>query len=211
MKAIIAIVCVGLWMGVEPASAQTSYQLKVGRHPTVMANKSPAEVERIVDKILSDASQILQNNPVYACNVTFTRNGPVGKLKASTPAKIKTMPQRDAVHREDFDIKIVKEIYVCRSDDPTPEDGCSWPPEARDRMISSIFVESPSEASTLPNIGRLWAHELGHRMGLVHDANPRALMYGGAFSREAEVTEEVCGCFRKGPYSCSPGCPLCPR
>jgi hypothetical protein len=82
-----------------------------------------------------------------------------------------------------------------------PRDGCSWPFTARDGKISTILVETPMDAT--PNIGRLWAHELGHRMGLRHTSSQRTLMTGCSFTDEARLSRQDCGCFLKGPQSCS--------
>jgi hypothetical protein len=211
MRTIIAIACLGLLMWAETASAQSPYSLKVSRHPTVMGMMSQSEIDRKVDDILSDASKILRNNSAHACNVTFRRNGPVETFTSpSAPAIIRphSPADRDAVHSEDSDIKIVKEIRSCRSDDPTKRDGCAWPPEARGGKISIIVVETPGDA--IPNIGRLWAHELGHRMGLRHMKSRRALMTGCDFSREARISKRDCDCFLMGPQSCERTDRQCP-
>src|SRR5436189_4568345 len=103
MQTIIAIVCLGLLMWIDPASAQSPYSLKISRHHTVNVN------EGAVDDILRDASEILQNNSAHACNVTFRRIGPVETFASPGPPAIirKTrdgMADRDAVHSEDSDV-----------------------------------------------------------------------------------------------------------
>jgi hypothetical protein len=179
-----------------------------------MSDKTQSEIEGIVDTILRDASKILQNNPAHACNVTFRRNGPIETFASpDTPAKIRDAghggaADRDAVHREDAEIKIVKEILTCVTDDPVKRAGCSWPPEARDGKISIIVVEEPEGA--LPNIGRLWAHELGHRMGLRHVTSRQALMTACDFGPDARLNQQDCGCFLRGPLSCNRTNHACP-
>jgi hypothetical protein len=198
-------------MWVKPASAQSPYSLKVSRHHTVMETKSQNEIDGIVDGILIDASKILQNNSAHACNVTFRRNGPVETFASpSTPAKIRphSPADRDAIHREDSDIKIIKEIFTCVTEDEVPRDGCSWPPEARGGKISIIVIETPRDPT--PNIGRLWAHELGHRMGLRHMQSPLTLMTGCKFSKEADLSEVDCNCYLMGPQSCKRTNQTCP-
>src|SRR5262245_45426482 len=156
MQAITAIVFLGLLMWVEPASAQNPYSLTVGHHPTVSVSQSD------VDTILSQASKILQKDPGHvntpddvACNVTFARNGPVKTFASpDTPDTIHNAADRDAVHRENFDVKIVKKIEFCRTAAADGADGCAWPPRARRGKISIIVVKNPRDAD--PNIGRLW-------------------------------------------------------
>jgi hypothetical protein len=192
-QAFIAIVCLGLPMCADLASAQSRYSLTVSRHRGVPLSEDD------VDKILDDASKILQKN---SCDVTFKRNGSV-RLFASrdTPKIITDEEDRDAVHQERADVKVVEKIKFCR-----PElgfqafDGCSWPPRMGRR--SMIVVQNPAEP--FPNIGRLWAHEFGHRTGLRHRSEPLALMTGCKFLRNplVQVRQDECNCFLEGPGSC---------
>jgi hypothetical protein len=194
MQTIIAIVCLGLLMWAEPASAQSSaqssYSLKVSRHRNVVALS-----EHEVDSILHDASKILQNS---SCNVTLKRNGPIDTFGShNTPKIIKTKAQRDAVHSVDADVKIVEEIRFCRPNLGNRFDGCAWPPRAGSRSI--IVVRHPAEP--FPSI--LWPHEFGHRMGLRHRSDPLALMTGCKFDgRQVQVRQDECHCFLSGPGSC---------
>src|SRR4051794_41086995 len=152
----IAIVILALLMWAERASAQSPYSLTVGRHSTVNVSDSQ------VDTIFSEASKILQKDLGHvdtqddvACNVTFARKGSIKTFALpSTPDIIHNAADRGAVHREDFDIKIVKKIEFCRTPGAGTADGCSWPPRARGGRISTIVIETPLDAH--PNIGRLW-------------------------------------------------------
>jgi hypothetical protein len=190
MRTIIAIVCLGLLMWAEPASAQSLYALKVSHHRDVVALS-----EHEVDKILQDASKVLQGN---SCNVTLKRDGPIGTFgSAATPAIIKTGAQRDAVHSVDADVKIVEKIKFCRRNMGNKFDGCAWPPRAGSRSI--IVVRHP--ADPFPSI--LWPHEFGHRMGLRHVSDPLALMTGCRFDgRQVQVRQDECRCYLSGPGSC---------
>src|SRR5262249_57592659 len=97
MEGIIPIVCRGLLMWAEPASAQSPYSLKVSRHVNVVALG-----EHEVDSILHDASEILKKS---SCNVTFKRDGPIGTFgSADTPKVIKTRAQRNTVHNVTADL-----------------------------------------------------------------------------------------------------------
>jgi hypothetical protein len=190
MQAISAIVCLGLLVWAEPASAQSPYSLKVSRHVNVVALG-----EHEVDSILHGASEILQKN---SCNVTFKRDGPIGTFgSADTPKVIRTKAQRDAVHSVDADVKVVEEIRFCRPNMGNSFDGCAWPPRAGSRSI--IVVRHP--ADPFPSI--LWPHEFGHRMGLRHLSDPLALMTGCRFDgKQVQIRQDDCSCFLSGPGSC---------
>src|SRR6516164_4800147 len=106
MQIIVTIVCLGVLMWVDPASAQTTYSLKVSRHPNVDLS------DHAVDTILVEASKILEKN---SCDVKFRLDGPVQIFASSdTPEKITDRASRDAVHREDSDVKVVSAIEFCR-------------------------------------------------------------------------------------------------
>jgi hypothetical protein len=202
MRAIIAIVCLGLLIWVKPASAQQTYSLTVSRHPEVR-EFSPDEIMAILDK----ASKIMQD---AACNVTFTLYGPVGKFASDAPAEINSREQRNAVHSENANVKIVKTINYCL-DPPFAggANGCAWPPEQpRPGSLSIILTESGAK------LANRWAHELGHRMGLRHRSgrDTRPLMTAcGVTEYSVELSQDECNCFFKGPGHCGPPTPLrCP-
>jgi hypothetical protein len=198
--AIIAIACLGLLTWVGPASAQKTYSLTVSRHQDVALSADD------VDKILADASKMLQkisartSNPnSVACNVTFKRNGPVTTFESSdAPKIIRAAADRDAIHSEKADVKVVERIKFCRGDRDEFA-GCAWPPQDNSRSI--IVVRDPP----VPAPALLWAHEFGHRMGLRHRGEPRALMTVCDLKRnQVQVTRKECKCFLDGPGSCTP-------
>jgi hypothetical protein len=200
MGAIIAIACLGLLTWVEPASAQKTYSLTVSRHQDVALSADD------VDKILADASKMLQkdsartSNPNnVACKVTFKRNGPVTTFASpDAPKIIRTAADRDAIHREKAHVKVVEKIKFCRGD-PAEFAGCAWPPQDKSRSI--IVVRDPPA----PAPAILWAHEFGHRMGLRHRGEPLALMTVCDLKRnQVQVTRKECKCFLDGPGSCAP-------
>ena len=190
-QTFIAIVCLDLLMWVGPAGAESVYELTVRRHRDVTLSNND------VDRNLADATEIMRKGQ---CNVIFKRKGPVQEFASRRTPKIigKDSPSdRDAVHREDADVKVVKEIKFCRPGLPFNQfDGCAWPPRMGRR--SMIVVQNPAEP--FPNIGRLWAHEFGHRVGLRHRSDPTALMTGCSFSGDpVRISQDECECFVHGP------------
>jgi len=192
VRTFVAFACVGLLLGVEAASAESaSYSLTVKRHKSVVLTADD------VDRILRDASALLKRkdgaNDV-ACNVTFKRNGPVETFESNdTPVIIKTAADRDAVHREKADVKVVKEIDFCIV--KGSYEGCTWPPELG---VKSMIVTHPGASR-----GIVWAHEFGHRTGLRHRNEPKALMSFCDLRRnQVNVNRDECDCFLKGPGEC---------
>jgi hypothetical protein len=192
---VVAIVCLGLLNWIEPAGAQgtKTYSLTVGRHHSVSMSDEKA------DKILAEASKVL-----HKCNVVLKRNGPVRTFESShTPATIRNRATRDAVFREDFDVKVVKLfIRFCRVRQ-TGQVGCAWDPppppaEQLPRHRSIIVADLPDPDIELA--GKIWAHEFGHRTGLPHRDDRNALM--ACKVKDAEIDQEECDCFRGGPGSC---------
>ena len=202
-QTFIAIVCLGPLMWVDPASAQRTYSLTVSRHPDVAISEAK------VDEILAEASKVLQKNPGHvdtrdnvACNVTFRRNGPVRTFASPTAPKIIDSPEeRNAVHRENADVKVVQKINFCRGD-PGEFAGCAWPPRAGRRLISMIVVRNPPAG--VRGAGILWAHEFGHRTGLRHRNEHLALMtICDLRTDQVQVRRRECDCFLSGPRTCT--------
>ena len=197
MQIIIAIVCLGLVMWVGPASAQSTHSLTVSHHRDITLSAND------VDKILAKASQILKKN---SCNVIFRRKGSVRTFASSTtPATIETMADRDAVHSENFDVKVVKAIEFCRGKGDAA--GCAWDPPQPGQLPqhrSMIVVPQPNTRLA----GIVWAHEFGHRTGLFHRSEADALMticplILDLVVHQEKVNREECNCFLGGPRSCS--------
>jgi hypothetical protein len=207
MQIIMAILSVALLMLIGEASAQSTYSVSVSRDANV-----PELNEEQVRKILEDASKMLQKNFVnngkadFACDVTFTLQGPVRTFgTVGTSPNIVDEQRRDAVHKVDsdvtgvdFHVKVVKEIKFCRPG-PGSFNGCAFPIEFR-----SIIVVPPSEE--VPG-HLLWAHEFGHLTGLGHRHSKCALMTACSVADLASVTrvrvnKKECSCLRGGLGSC---------
>jgi hypothetical protein len=193
MKAIIAIVCLGSLMSAGPVGAQQTktYLLTVGHHKNVEVS------DKQVDEILTEASKVLKK-----CNVELKRKGSVGLFKSSdTPASINKAADRDAVHKENFDIKVVKSpIFFCRVDQMGGV-GCAWdppPPPAKQKPRHRSMIIANLEDAKLA--GKIWAHEFGHRTGLPHRSDKSALM--ACKVEDAQIGDKECKCFRGGPGSC---------
>jgi hypothetical protein len=193
MKAIIAIVCLGLLLSAEPVGAQQTktYLLTVGRHKNVEVS------DKKVDEILTEASKVLKK-----CNVELKRKGSVRLFRSrNTPANINKATDRDAVHREKFDIKVVEiPIFFCRVDQLGGV-GCAWdppPPPAKQRPRHRSMIIGNTEDAKVA--GKIWAHEFGHRTGLPHRSEKNALM--ACKIEDAEISDKECQCFRGGPGSC---------
>src|SRR5215471_6247027 len=103
MPIAMAILCLPLMMWPEVASAQSTFSVSVSRHSEVPELSDP-EVKDILDK----ASKMLQKSPGhvdtpdnFACNVTFTLKGSVGKFGSTDTPAIVDRDHIDAVHRVD--------------------------------------------------------------------------------------------------------------
>jgi hypothetical protein len=206
MQTIIAIVCLGLLMWVEPAGAQSTRSLTVSHHRDIPLSEDQ------VDEILAKASEILQKN---SCNVTFRRSGPVRPFASSTtPATIETAADRDAVHREDSDVKVVKAIKYCRDehDRGQDHDGCAWDPPRPGRPPQHRSMIAVHRQDTRL-AGLVWAHEFGHRTGLWHRSEADALMTICPLDLDRLIPQEKvnrreCNCFVGGPDSCRTPAPV---
>jgi len=199
----IAIACLAALISVNSASAQVVHELSVGHHPGF----SMGDTE--VDRILDEASTILGR-----CKVTLKRKGVVQPFaSASTPPMISNPPQRDAVHAEHFDVKVVTNIGFCRF--AAGHAGCAWdpPPEDPDkpRRRSMIVEHIPTavsntndESEKLKLLGVVWAHEFGHMTGLWHRSEPQALMSMCKLKKDQiEIGEAECSCYVGGRDFCN--------
>jgi hypothetical protein len=203
MQTIIGLVCLALlMMWAEPASAQKPHELTVRYH------KSIELTDDKVKSILAEASEVLQRR---SCNVRFTLKQPIRPFESQdTPKEIKNKHDRDAVHREDSDVKVVSTIVFCRPDQAV-DLGCAWDPPPNDELHPqrrSMIVVDPDAVPGRPQrrlkfSGVLWAHEFGHMTGLFHRKEPNALMTGcGVETYTVKIKRHECNCFRGGHGSC---------
>jgi hypothetical protein len=112
---------------------------------------------------------------------------------------VKDAATRDAIHKENFDVKIVEHMLdFCRVG--ALQAGCAWDPApGKDRpQYRSIIVANMSDAKLA---GRIWAHEFGHMTGLPHRGDNNALM--ACRVERAQISEDECKCFRGGPGACA--------
>jgi hypothetical protein len=225
MKIIIAMACLGFLMWLEPANAQQRpqpqipFELTVGVHEKVKLGRNAVETRKRVDKILKEASKVLNK-----CNVILKRKGPVGTFSVPNTAGLigkdldenedgpsavrKAKDERDAVHRENFDIKVVAvPFFFCRVRDVVM--GCSFDPlpngdvPQRESMIvgNARFVGNPRRSLKLT--GKIWAHEFGHKSGLSHRNEAKALMNCKVEPENDGITDPECKCIRGGAGVCT--------
>jgi Matrixin len=213
MRIRMGVVFLALLMWAAPASAQKTYSVSVSHHSDVPLTEDE------VRKILADASKLLQKEPGYkntaedvACNVGYALQGPVRTFTSPDKVAFGDMDV-DALHRidanvpTDLHVKVVEKIMLCR-DTPGMFRGCAYPPKYRSIIVvrPSKQVDSPGEFAE----HIVWAHELGHLMGLGHTKNKQSLMRcGGVTETSVRVSQRECNCMRKGPGSCKlPAAPL---
>jgi hypothetical protein len=199
MQIILVILCLGLVVWVGPANAEQSrrtFSLTVGFHKKVDRHYE-------IDKIFEAASSVLEQ-----CNVVIKREGDIGTFSApNDKGEVGGARERDAVHRVNFDIKVVKDMTFCRGEQLLGLSGCSWDPlpnklpETPQRR-SIIVTELPED---LKVAGRVLAHEFGHFTGLPHRDQPNALMVTCAVGKpeNVQINNMECGCFRGGRASCN--------
>lgn len=231
MKIIIAMACLGFLMWLEPANAQQRpqpqipFELTVGVHEKATLGASGVELGNRVDEILKRASKVLRK-----CNVVLKRKGPVGTVSAPNTAGLigitfshpnnptevrKAADERDAVHRENFDIKVVATpFFFCLGPPPDappgaePETvmGCSFDPPPAEEVPQrrSMIVGNKSD---LKFTATVWAHEFGHKRGLSHRNEARALMNCKVERENGRINNHECKCIREGCNEPSTRCP----
>lgn len=186
MKTFAALLCLGLLV-VEPATAQKVYSLTVSVHQ----DARPALTEEKVDQILTAASRLLSQT--NSCGVTLERKGPITTF-ADAPSVISDETDLEAVHRENADIKVVRDVQFCKN--PGSFVGCSWRRDGPKTMI--VTQKMPSIAHII------WAHEFGHTTGLQHRTGMNALMSAcNLFFNTVQINKDECDCFLAGPGGCS--------
>jgi hypothetical protein len=202
MQIVVAIAClVLLW--VDPANAQDTktypdtktFDVTVGRHKAVTLSKEKA------DDILAEASKVLKK-----CNVVLKRKDSVGTFTAPNPdARINNRADRDAVHRQSFDFKVVKIPFnFCRLEQIAGFFGCAWdpPPPPKEELPQHRSMIVGLSRNDLKHTGVTWAHEFGHRTGLPHRNERHALMACSVKVENVEINQHECDCLRGGPGFC---------
>src|SRR5262245_56235580 len=201
MQIITAILALALLTWAEAASAQNAasaqkeYTLSVSRH----RNVDPLSVDD-VNKILADASKMLQTNPGFACNVKFTLKGDIGTFphpgapdlpNVVDPGNKDMFQAVDSdVAGVDFHVKVVEDIQkadddikpLCTSDNTRAKafQGCAFPHHFRSLIVVHPKRHKTSNHTLLTDLHPpltfpdylLWAHEFGHLTGLNHRQNP---------------------------------------
>jgi hypothetical protein len=193
-KVAIAATWLGLLIWAGPAAGEVrTFSLSVGHHKNVHLGDDK------VDEILAVASKVLKK-----CDVVLKRKGHVDKLAVSRmPSGIEDAAARDAVHRENFDIKIVDlPIGFCRVEQP--HQGCAFDPAPGEDVAQhkSMILMDIQDAKMA---GVLWAHEFGHKRGLTHRSGDRKALMSCRVPiqlDEPEISDHECKCFREGPASC---------
>jgi hypothetical protein len=185
MQTIFVIICLGLLLRVEPASAQKEYLLKVSIHEEV-----PPLTNGQVEQILERASKLLKHR--NGCDVKFKLDGPI-KTFASAPKDINNAYDLEAVHSVDADVKVVRKINFCKGRPPFI--GCAWRADGPKTMIVTRRLRSITHI--------LWAHEFGHTKGLQHRLDRQALMTPCNIAlSNVEINSEECRCLT-GPGGCA--------
>jgi hypothetical protein len=137
------------------------------------------------------------------CNVALKRKGSVGTFASpNAEGNISNPTQRDAVHRVNFDIKVVQFVDFCRVDQ-VGQVGCAWdppPPPAKQIPRHQSMIVSDLIGNTKLT-GMIWAHEFGHRTGLPHRGQKKALMACKVEGRQ--INQKECNCLRGGPGFCT--------
>ena len=196
LKVAFAATWLGLltWAGPAVAAAEVPpFPLSVGHQKSVRLDDDK------VDEILAEASKVLKK-----CGIVLKRKGHVGQFAAPrVPSPIDSAADRDAIHHEDFDIKVVElPIGFCRVEQP--HEGCAWDPlpgKNKPQYKSMIVMHLPD----VKQVARIWAHEFGHKRGLTHrSGNRKALMACRVPVElaEPELNDHECKCLRDGPEDC---------
>lgn len=201
-----AILLLGLLCSADPASAQKLkiYPITVSVHPSIY----PGLTQSNIEKILKDASDLLQKSP-NRCGVGFKFAGFV-PFPPSAPGSINDAASLEAVHRVPADVKVVLAINYCAFGRQTGIVGCSWRPNnGRKTMI----VTNQMYGFNAEHV--VFAHEFGHTTGLLHRSDDRdGLMWPcGLDVINESVTKDECRHFLAGPTNhYPPGLgPACPQ
>ena len=170
------------------ANRVTTQYLHVSRFDSATL-PSPVLSNADVDRILSDAGNLLQNNDGtgdVSCNMAFARSGDVTTFTTGN-GNINSGPDYDAVVGLAGNVKVVNRINWCSVLRPSFI-GCAFGSEH-----SFVVVRHTTSLE-----GILWAHEYGHNKGLGHrnnDAN--ALMNQINGNTRTMVNANECAAIRR--------------
>ena len=200
MRIAMTIVSIGMTIvsitlfAAEPTPPKgRMYSVSVSQHEDVTNPLTEMDIENI----LAGASKLLKK-----CNIKFTWDGQLGTFgedraprSPQSKSDIIKVHEIDKGPETDLHVKIVEDISkFCRR--PRPRDtfnGCSWPIDSQ----SIIVVAHPGDGAPMSS---LWAHELGHLMGLRHSLTPHSLMTPCPIKEtDKVVTKDECMCYLSGP------------
>jgi hypothetical protein len=163
----------------------TTRRLTVARYNTATGDNAR------VDEILRDASIVLQTNDGpgdVACPVAFARQGDMTVFN-DTDGNLNTSAKLNTVFGLAPDMKIVPAVDFCGGQFNTSFIGCGI--IGQFNLIIERFL--------LTQEGILWAHEIGHNVGLDHrtDTND-ALMFRSIAANRLRINQAECNAFLSG-------------
>ena len=202
MRIAMTIVSIGMTIvsitlfAAEPTPPKgRMYSVSVSQHEDVTNPLTEMDIENI----LARASELLKK-----CNIKFTWDGQLGTFgedraprSPQSKSDIIKVHKIDRGAKTDLHVKVVEEIKDFCKVDRTPQafNGCSWPIDFR----SMIVVAHPEDGAPLSS---LWAHEIGHLMGLRHtlpSASDSLMTPCPIKKTHKVVTEDECMCYLSGP------------
>lgn len=175
------VIVVLSWQGCTNSNNQVSYDLQVSRFTTTTLTNARA------DAIIGDMGPILQNVDSagdVACNVAFSRNGPVTTFSTGTGV-INSQADFQAVNSLPGQIKVVNQINWCGGLAPNII-GCA--PVPGNSLVVIRF--------TLNQEGILWVHEFGHNKGLNHRNGVDLVMNPFIGTTQRGVNQAECNAYR---------------
>ena len=168
------------WWPDAPALRQRN--LVITRHTTTALTDANA------DSILGDGSTVLQTNDGpgdVACGVALARNGAVGTFNVGD-GRIDTAAELQQTFGQAGNVKVVAQVDFCGGVLNTSFIGCG-------QLPGTSFI---TERFTANQEGILWAHELGHNVGLQHRTDTSdALMFPSIGTNRQRINQAECNAF----------------